>query len=156
MLNDETVNADGEEPEAILDDLYLGILQRVSALKHSINTTTYVVGSILVAKYPLTCKTLDPLPGLGKNTLQYPIKLRDGSQIRLTSSVSLIGALTSILLDDENGVRFLHASLRDFFTRPSRRTDKCVFIVADKYNRELTIRCFRTMDTLKRDICAIK
>jgi hypothetical protein len=114
-----------------------------------------VVGSVLVAKYPLTSKTLDSLLGLGKNTLQYPIKLRDGSQIRLTSSASLIGALASILLDDENGVRFLHASIRDFFTRSSRRADNCFFIDTDKYNRELTIRCFNTMDALKRDICAI-
>jgi hypothetical protein len=155
VLNGETVNADGEGPEAILDDLYLGILQRVSALKHSNNATAYVVGSILVAKYPLTSKTLVSLLGLGKNTLQHPIKLRDGSQIRLTSSASLIGALASILLYDANGVRFLHASIGDFFTRSSRRTDKCFFIDTDKYNCELTIRCFNTVDALKRDICAI-
>ena len=88
VLNGKTINADGEGPEAILDELYLGILNRVSALRHSINATTYVVGSILVAKYPLTCKALDSLLGFGKNTLQNPIKLQDGSQIKLTLSAS--------------------------------------------------------------------
>jgi len=53
--------------------LYFGILYRVSALKHFINATTYIVGFILVAKYLLTSKTLDLLLGLDTIQSKYPI-----------------------------------------------------------------------------------
>jgi len=140
-------------PEAALDDLYRGILERTDALHNSTDATKYVVGSILVAKTPLTRMGIDSLLGLGKNVVR---SLGDGSQIRLTSSAPLIKALGSILrVDDKGVIRVLHASIIDFFTNPNRCTDERFFIDKSKYNREIAIRCFQTMDGLKRDICAI-
>jgi hypothetical protein len=54
VLRRGTIDNDKRGPEATLDDLYLGILQRTSALTDSVTAATYVVGSILVAKSPLT------------------------------------------------------------------------------------------------------
>jgi hypothetical protein len=140
-------------PEAALDDLYLGIMRRTQALHHSTDATKYVVGSILVAKIPLTLKGLDSLLGLGRNVQR---TLRDGSRIQLTSSAPLIAALASILqIDNQGFIRILHASVIDFFTNPNRCTDERFFIDRCKYNREIAIRCFQTMDGLKRDVCAI-
>jgi hypothetical protein len=140
-------------PEAALDDLYLGILQRTDALHKSTDATKYVVGLILVAKAPLTRVGLDSLLGLRRNVVR---TLGDGSRIQLTSSAPLIRALGSILrIDDKGVIRVLHASIIDFFTNPNRCTDKRFFIDRSKYNREIAIRCFQTMDSLKRDICAI-
>ena len=140
-------------PEAPLDILYLGILQRTPALLSSIDTTKYVLGSILVAKTPLTQTGLNLLLGLGRNVVQ---TLQDGCQIRLTSSASLIHALGSILwVDDKGIIRVLHASVIDFFTNPSQCTDRCFFIDRSKYNCQLAICCFKAMDDLKQDICAV-
>lgn len=140
-------------PEAPLDILYLGILQRTPALLYSIDATKYVLGSILVAKTPLTRTGLDSLLGLGRNVVQ---TLQDGCRIRLTSSASLIHALGSILrVDDKGFIRVLHASVIDFFTNPSRCTDECFFIDRSKYHRQLATCCFKVMDDLKQDICAV-
>ena len=68
-----TIDNDKRGPEATLDDLYLGILQRTSALTDSVTATTYVVGSILVAKSPLTPTGLDALLRFSEDTLQYPV-----------------------------------------------------------------------------------
>jgi hypothetical protein len=111
------------------------------------------LGSILVAKTPLTHTGLNSLLGLGKNVVH---TLEDGSQIGLTSSASLIHALGSILrVDDKGIVRVLHASVIDFFTNRSRCTDVRFFIDRVIYNRQLAICCFRAMDELKQDICAV-
>ncbi|KIM86175.1 hypothetical protein PILCRDRAFT_5220 [Piloderma croceum F 1598] len=140
-------------PEAPLDKLYLGILQRTPALLYYIDATKYVLGSILVAKTPLTQTGLDSLLGLGRNVVQ---TLQDGGRIRLTSSASMIHALGSILrVDDKGIIRVLHASVIDFFTNPSRCTDERFFIDRTKYNHQLTICCFKAMDDLKQDICAV-
>jgi hypothetical protein len=140
-------------PEAPLDILYLGILQRTPTLLYSIDTTKYVVGAILVAKTPLTRVGLDSLLGLGKDVVQ---TLRDGSKMQVASSASLINALGSILrVDDKGLVRVLHASIADFFTNSSRCTDERFFIDRSKFNCELAIHCFKAMGGLKRDICGV-
>jgi hypothetical protein len=152
VLHGQATNAQ-QGPEAPLDMLYLGILQRTPTLLYSIDTTKYVVGAILVAKTPLTRAGLDSLLRLGKNVVQ---TLRDGSKMQVASSASLINALGSILrVDDKGLVRVLHASITEFFTNPSRCTDKRFFIDRSKYNCELAIHCFKTMDCLKRDICRV-
>jgi hypothetical protein len=152
VLRGHATNAQ-QGPEVALDVLYLGILQRTSVLLSSIEATKYVLGSILVAKKPLTATALDSLLGLGKNVVQ---TLQDGSRIRLTSSASLIRALGSILRVDGKGIiQVLHASVIDFFTNPNRCTDEHFFIDQSKYNCQLAIRCFKTMNDLKRDICAV-
>jgi hypothetical protein len=152
VLHGQATNAQ-QGPEAPLDMLYLGILQRTPTLLYSIDTTKYMVGAILVAKTPLTRVGLDSLLGLGKNMVQI---LQDGSKIQLVSSAPLIHALGSILrVDDKGLVRVLHASIAEFFTNPSRCTDERFFIDGSKYNCELAIHCFKAMDGLKRDICAV-
>ena len=140
-------------PETALDGLYLGILGRTKVLHDSTDATKYVVGSILVAKIPLTRPGLDSLLGLSQCVTR---ALGDGSEVRLTSSAPLISALGSILrVDDEGTIRVLHTSIKDFFTNPNRCVDERFFIDRSKYNRELTMRCFETMHHLKRDVCAI-
>jgi hypothetical protein len=52
-------------------------------------------------------------------------------------------------------VRVLHASVADFFTNPHRCTDERFFIDRSKYDCELAICCFKTMNGLTRDICAV-
>jgi hypothetical protein len=152
VLRGRATNAQ-QGPEAALDVLYLGILQRTSALLSSIEATKYILGSILVARTPLTATALDSLLGLGRNMVQ---TLQDGSRIRLTSSTSLIHALGSILrVDDKGFIRVLHASVVDFFTNSNRCTDEHFFIDRSKYNCQLAIRCFKTMNDLKQDICVV-
>jgi hypothetical protein len=152
VLRGKATNAQ-RGPEASLDILYLGILQHTPMLLYSIEATKYVVGAILVAKTPLTQIGLDSLLGLGKNVVR---PLRDGSQVELTSSASLINALGSIFrVDDMGVVRVLHASVADFFTNPHRCTDERFFIDRSKYDCELAICCFKTMNGLTRDICAV-
>jgi hypothetical protein len=154
-LGRQTETSDARQgPEAALDDLYIGILRRTNAL-HNLpdGTFKYVVGSILVAKTPLTRMGLDSLLGLGKNVER---TRRDGSKIRLTSSASLIKALGSICRVDEKGfIRVLHASIIDFFTSSNRCTDERFFVDRSKYNRQLAICCIQTMGGLERDICKI-
>ena len=73
--------------------------------------------------------------------------------MRLTSSAPLISAVGSVLQTNDKGlVRVLHASIIDFFTSSNRCVDKHFFIDRSKYNRELAIRCLKTMYALKRDI----
>ncbi|KIM74793.1 hypothetical protein PILCRDRAFT_693732 [Piloderma croceum F 1598] len=152
VLHGPATNAQ-QGPEAPLDMLYLGILQRTPTLLYSIDTTKYIVGAILVAKTPLTRVGLDSLLGLGKNIVQ---TLRDGSKIQLASSAPLINALGSILrVDDKGLVQILHASITDFFTNSNRCTDERFFIDRSKSNCELAIHCFKAMDGLKRDICGV-
>jgi hypothetical protein len=104
VLRRGTIHNDKRGPEATLDDLYLGILQRTSALTDSVILQNAPTG-------------LDALLGLSEDTLRYPLTLRDVSQLRLTSSTPLINALGSILhINDKGLVRVLHASIIDFFT----------------------------------------
>lgn len=140
--------------EAVMDKLYLDILQRTSVLSRWADATKYVVGSILVMKTPLKGTAFDLLLGLHAGLVQKPLALQDGSLIELTTSASLVTALGSLLRND-GVVRILHASVFDFFIDPNRCTDERFFIDRSKYNRELAFRCFETMDALKRDICAI-
>jgi hypothetical protein len=137
--------------ESALDKLYLDVMKSREIIGCTLDEISYVVGSILAAKTPLTRVGLDSLLGLRRNAIQ---TAQDGAQIRLTTSASLINALGPILLISDDKIRFLHASIIDFFTNCDRCTDR-FFIDRSKYNRELAVRCFKTMKTLRRDICVI-
>ena len=137
--------------ENALDKLYLGVMESREIIGCTPDEIKYVVGSILAAKIPLTRVGLDAFLGLRRNAIKI---LQDGAQIRLTTSASLINALSPILLVSNNKIQFLHPSIIDFFTNRDRCTDR-FFIDRSKYNRELTVCCFGTMNTLRRDICAI-
>jgi hypothetical protein len=138
--------------EEELDKLYLCILEGRKIKHCSDDEMKHVLGSILVTKVPLTKASLDSLLGLDENVSQ---DTRDVSRVRLTTCASLIDALGPILLVNSKGtIRFLHASIADFFTDKDRCTDR-FFINRSEYDCVLTIRCFKTMNILRRDICGI-
>ena len=138
--------------EEELDKLYLRILGNRKIKHCSDDEMKYVLGSILVTKVPLTKGGLDSLLGLHGNVNQ---DTRDVSRIRLTTCASLVDTLGPILLVSSKGtIRFLHASIADFLTNSDRCTDR-FFINRSEYDHVLTIRCFETMNMLRRDICGI-
>jgi len=63
-------------------------------------------------KIPLTCRALDSLLGLGKTRCKTQSNYK--MDLNQTDSSVIIIDPCSILLDDEKGVRFLHASSEDF------------------------------------------
>jgi len=151
VLRDILAGQSGSAEEE-LDKLYLRVLEGRKIKHCSDDEMKHVLGSILVAKVPLTKGGLDSLLGLDGNMSQ---DTRDVSRIRLTTCASLIDALGPILLVSSKGtIRFLHASIADFFTDSARCTDR-FFINRSEYDHVLTIRCFKTMDMLRRDICGI-
>ncbi|EGN96506.1 hypothetical protein SERLA73DRAFT_184573 [Serpula lacrymans var. lacrymans S7.3] len=97
------------------------------------------MGSVVVAKTPLTQEGLDVLLGLGPATAKDPLKLPDGSSIKLLTSKGLIASLSSILRTEEDTIRLLHASVADFLTDPVRCTDARFFIGISIHNRILAL-----------------
>ncbi|EGN96881.1 hypothetical protein SERLA73DRAFT_75730 [Serpula lacrymans var. lacrymans S7.3] len=147
------------KPENTTDRLYLDILRRKLndlPAAEGLNYFQYIMGSVVVAKTPLTCAQLDSLLGLCPATAKDPLKLPDGSVIKISTSSGLVSSLSSMLRAEGDTVRLLHASLADFFTDRGRCTDTRFFVDASVHNRILAFRCLETLQrTLKRDPCGI-
>jgi hypothetical protein len=140
-----------------LDRLYLQILLQAYGTRNaaSCDTLRYVVGSIVMAKDPLSREGLDKLLGLGRHLLQHPISLPNDVSIKLTSSEKIVSSLRSILRLDSGPIRVLHPSIFDFFTNPRRCSDPRFQIDKATYNQVLALRCLAVMNELKMDICGL-
>jgi len=96
VLNDQP-----SKVERALDKLYLDVLKRREITDCMANEIKYILVSMLVAKIPLTGVGLDLLLGLSMNNKQ---TLQDGAQIQLSTCLSLINALSPILLISGNKI----------------------------------------------------
>jgi hypothetical protein len=143
-----------------LDKLYLDIVLGAYEIEppSSYDELRYVLGSLILAKDPLTVECLDELLGLGYSLVTRPLTLPDGALVELTTAESIINSIRSLLT--QRGVdcpmRVLHPSVYEFFTTPGRCVDLRFHIDAEKHNEILAIRYLTTMnDRLRTDICNV-
>ena len=135
---------DGYSPYRHLDQLYGQVLDR--ALPKTAHPTVVerfrtVMGAIILLYDPLPVHTLGRL--LRKETVEIRTTL-----LQLHSLI--------IVPDDENEIRLIHPSFRDFMTQRCPK-ESTYFINPVDYHRQLALMCFRTMEKgLKKDICDIR
>jgi hypothetical protein len=99
---------------------------------------------------------------MGAIVLLYdPLPVRALGRLLQTQAVEIQTALLQlhsliIVPDDENEIRLIHPSFRDFMTQRCPKEFKYFINPADNH-RQLALMCFKTMEkSLKRDICEIR
>ena len=135
---------DGYSPYRHLDQLYGQVLDHAlpkTAHSKVVERFRMVMGAITLLYDPLPVRTLGRL-------LQ-----TETEEIR-----TVLLQLHSLLIvpDDDNEIRLIHPSFRDFMTQRCPKESK-YFINSADHHRQLALVCFRTMERgLKKDICDIR
>lgn len=131
---------------AFLDQLYLQVLASAvaDASDELVNTMRLLVGSIVLAKEPLSPRTLAALLG-----------------IDVLDVVNALAGLHAVLIipgpnELDKFIRLIHPTFAEFLTNPGRCTNAQFLVILTAHHAILLDRCLRIMaHHLKRDICHI-
>ena len=134
---------DGKLGMGDIDSLYLTIL------RNSFNTSTLesfnvVVGSIVLARLPLTCNDLE--------------KLLHGVETDISIAFVLDRLKSVISIDHENGIQIMHQTFADFL-KDVKRSGEAFAIDQPKQSKTLALGCLRVMngqEGLRFNICNLE
>lgn len=135
---------DGPSPYEQLDQLYQQVIKYAFArnvMENAFERFRTVMGAVALL--------YDTLPACDLGRLLH----MESSEIRM----ALLRFHSVIIVpDDNNHIRLIHPSFRDFMTQ--RCPDTCKYYInPSDYHQQLAVMCLKTMqDNLKRDICDIR
>jgi hypothetical protein len=140
FLNTKRTSSYGTGP---LDDMYRHLLDAAADCSDKDTFIEYfpiVVGTILVAKEPVSVLDLESLLGLSSKLIHF-----------------ILDRLRSVLIVPANApIQLFHLSFRDFLIDKSRCRDERFFIDEDKAHRRSFEYCLKLISgCIKKDICAI-
>ncbi|KAK2589911.1 hypothetical protein QQS21_012410 [Conoideocrella luteorostrata] len=100
-----------------------------------------IVGSIVILASPLSTSALAHLLDIAKEDI--------------ASRLYVLHSVLSVPLSEEEPVRVLHLSFRDFLLDPTQR-DKNPFWIDEKQTHQaVAVHCLRLMESLRQDICDV-